>query len=99
MPLEVGAQFLILEYLRYIFAVKKDRYPALERRIVTPNSQEIDVIPSILMERVIDHGRAEQESYLVTRHSDFDLVKIFLLNQVALRDIGSVHAAAGKRHR
>jgi len=47
------------------------------------------------MKRIVDHRCTQKESNLVACHSDFDLVEIFLLDQVALRNAGSVYTSAG----
>jgi hypothetical protein len=45
------------------------------------------------VKRIIDHRRAEQESYLAARHPDLQLVDVLLVEQVALRQRRLVHAA------
>jgi len=50
------------------------------------------------MKWVIDHWRAQQETNLVACHSDLYLIEVVLLDEIALRNVGAIHAAGAQRH-
>ena len=89
-------EFLFLADLADAILDEEYRHPALKAGVLAADLQVIDVVPAVLVKRIVDHRRAEQKPYLVARHADLDLVQIFLLDQVTLRDSRTVDAAAGR---
>ena len=94
--LDIGVQVLILSNYRYLVIYENDRHPAREADVIPTEFQVVHVIPASLMKRIIDHGRAKQESNLVSSHTDFRLIEIFLFEYVPLRYILAINAAAGQ---
>src|SRR5512139_3130648 len=68
-----------------------------DHRPVATVLHAIDVVPAVGRERVGNHRRAEQEPHLAAAHADLDLADVLHREQVALLDVGPVHAPAEKR--
>lgn len=51
------------------------------------------IIPAIAMERIGDHGRAEQKLHLFARHTRCEFFTCFGFDDVALLNLDAMHAA------
>jgi hypothetical protein len=94
--LDIGVQLLILSNFRDLVINENDRNPAREADVIPTEFQVVHVIPASLMKGVVNHRRTKQEPNLVSSHTDFRLIKIFLFEYVPLRYILAIHAAAGQ---
>ena len=95
--LQIRPEFLIPNDLRHILVVECHRHPTLQNCLIPADPQVVDVIPTVFMKWVVNHRCAKQESNLAVCHADFELINIFLIEQVALRERCLVDAAAGKQ--
>ena len=57
----------------------------------------VEVVPALALERVCDHGRAEQRTHLHARHADADAVDVFRVEEISLLDVDSMDAGAEQR--
>ena len=56
-------------------------------------AEVVGVVPSVAVEAVGDHRRAEQELDLAARHADVDLDDVLVVEQVALLDVDAIDAS------
>src|SRR5262249_3625640 len=59
----------------------------------------IQVVPTVPVERVRNHGRAEEVTYLAASHSHLQLIDGARLEEIALLDVHAVNAALQEKHR
>jgi hypothetical protein len=65
--------------------------------VESPTLEVVDVVPARALERIRDHRRAEQGAHLNPRHADGDAIDVFLVQEISLLNVDSMHAGAQHR--
>jgi hypothetical protein len=65
-------------------------------RFTTAPAEQGDIVPTVLVERVVDRGSPEQVGDLPLAHAKFNLVQVFLLKGIALLNILLVDQLAAR---
>jgi len=93
---EIRIQFLVFVDSGHDVVHKDDGNPPFEYRVIASNSNVIKIVPAVGMERIVNERRAKQKANLISCHSYLNLIKIFLFDQVALGNVGAIHATAAE---